>query len=207
MVGSAVVHPGRPRHGAGAVLQPAPPRLVDRPRRPHPADAASRRSWSGVMWRAMLNPDWGIVNWASRELGLPTINWLGSIEWAMSTLVIVDTWQWTPFVFIIVFARLQALPQHVFEAAQVDGAGRWATFRHITLPLLMPAIVFCGDLPGHRRVPVLRPDLRAHLRRAGALDDDAQLLVVSERLPVPALRLLGGRRLCHGRRAHRRCRR
>ena len=63
---------------------------------------------------------------------------------SMVTLILVDCWQWTPFVFIIVFARLQALPQDVFEAAQVDGAGPFATFRRITLPMLMPAIVFAA---------------------------------------------------------------
>ena len=62
----------------------------------------------------------------------------------MKTLILVDVWQWTPFVFIIVFARLQALPQEVFEAAQVDGAGPFTTFRYVTLPLLMPAIVFAA---------------------------------------------------------------
>ena len=98
----------------------------------------------GVMWRAMLNPDWGIVNWVIKELGLPPINWLGSTEWSMRTLVIADTWQWTPFVFLIVYARLQGLPGHVLEAAQVDGAGRWATFRNITLPLIAPAIAFAA---------------------------------------------------------------
>ena len=60
------------------------------------------------------------------------------------TLILVDVWQWTPFVFIIVFARLQALPQEVFEAAQVDGAGGFLTFRMVTLPLLMPAIIFAA---------------------------------------------------------------
>ncbi|MCY7417864.1 MAG: sugar ABC transporter permease [Chloroflexi bacterium] len=98
----------------------------------------------GVMWRAMLNPDWGIVNWIIKQLGMPPINWLGSTEWSMRTLVIADTWQWTPFVFLIVYARLQGLPGHVLEAAQVDGAGRWATFRNITLPLLAPAIAFAA---------------------------------------------------------------
>jgi len=102
----------------------------------------------GLMWRAMLNPDWGIVNWLIEQIGLQPINWLGSTEWAMRTLVIADTWQWTPFVFLIVYARLQGLPGHVLEAAQVDGAGRWATFRTIILPLLAPAIAFAAIFRG-----------------------------------------------------------
>jgi multiple sugar transport system permease protein len=98
----------------------------------------------GVMWRALLNPDWGLINWAIGALGFDPPNWLGSIRMAMKTLILVDVWQWTPFVFIIVFARLQALPQDVMEAAQIDGAGAISTFRHITLPLLMPAIAFAA---------------------------------------------------------------
>jgi multiple sugar transport system permease protein len=98
----------------------------------------------GVMWRALLNPDWGVVNWAIVQLGYEAPNWLGSIEMAMKTLVLVDVWQWTPFVLLIVFARLQVLPRDLHEAAQIDGAGYIATFRHITLPLLMPAIVFAA---------------------------------------------------------------
>ncbi len=98
----------------------------------------------GVMWRALLNPDWGIVNWAIEEFGFDPPNWLGSVGMSMKTLILVDVWQWTPFVAIIVYARLQALPHDVFEAAQLDGASRLATFRHVTLPLLMPAIVFAA---------------------------------------------------------------
>ena len=63
---------------------------------------------------------------------------------AMVTLILVDCWQWTPFVFIIVFARLQALPREVFEAADVDGAGPIVKFRRVILPMLMPAIVFAA---------------------------------------------------------------
>jgi multiple sugar transport system permease protein len=98
----------------------------------------------GVMWRALLNPDWGIVNWAIKSVGLTPPNWLGSIEMAMKTLVLVDVWQWTPFVFIIVYARLQALPEDLFEAAQIDGAGAFQVFHYMTLPLLMPAIIFAA---------------------------------------------------------------
>jgi multiple sugar transport system permease protein len=102
----------------------------------------------GVMWRALLNPDWGIVNWAIGLFGVEPPNWLGSTEWAVRTLVLVEVWQWTPFVFLIVFARLQALPHDVFEAAQVDGAGRLAMVRRVTLPLLYPAIAFAAIFRG-----------------------------------------------------------
>lgn len=98
----------------------------------------------GLMWRALLNPDWGLVDWAIESVGLNPPDWLGSVWMAMLTLVLVDCWQWTPFVLLIVFARLQALPQDIFEAARVDGAGPFVIFRRITLPMLMPAILFAG---------------------------------------------------------------
>lgn len=98
----------------------------------------------GLMWRALLNPDWGMVNWTLGQLGLPQPLWLGDPTLALWTLTVVDSWQWTPFVMVVVFARLQALPQDVFEASQVDGAGRLATITRITLPLLAPAIIFAG---------------------------------------------------------------
>jgi multiple sugar transport system permease protein len=98
----------------------------------------------GVMWRALLNPDWGLVNWLILQAGFDPPNWLGSIGMAMKTLILVDCWQWTPFVFVIVYARLQALPQEVFEAAELDGATRISTLRRVTIPLLMPAISFAA---------------------------------------------------------------
>ena len=98
----------------------------------------------GLMWRAMLNPDWGIVNWALGEVGLPQPLWLADPSMALITLILVDSWQWTPFIMVVVFARLQALPTDVFEASSVDGASRLQTLLHVTLPLLAPAIVFAG---------------------------------------------------------------
>lgn len=98
----------------------------------------------GLMWRALLNPDWGMINWALGQLGLPEPLWLGDPSLALWTLTVVDAWQWTPFVMVVVFARLQALPRDVFEASQVDGAGRFATLTRITLPLLAPAIAFAA---------------------------------------------------------------
>lgn len=102
----------------------------------------------GVMWRALLNPDWGIVNWAIAKVNLPPVNWLGSTDMALKTLVLVDVWQWTPFVFVIVFARLQSLPVEIFEAAQTDGASLLAQFRWVTLPLLAPAIALAAIIRG-----------------------------------------------------------
>jgi len=62
----------------------------------------------GVMWRALLNPDWGLINWAIGRLGFEPPNWLGSIGMAMKTLILVDIWQWTPFVFAAVFRAVDA---------------------------------------------------------------------------------------------------
>ena len=98
----------------------------------------------GLMWRAMLNPDWGMVNYVLGELGLPQPLWLGDPSLALFTLILVDSWQWVPFIMVIVFARLQALPRDSFEAASVDGASAWQVLQRITLPLIMPAIVFAG---------------------------------------------------------------
>jgi multiple sugar transport system permease protein len=99
----------------------------------------------GLMWRALLNPDWGLVNWLLGGIGYDNPpNWLGDPAVAKWVLIFVDVWQWTPFVFIIVFARLQVLPEEIFEAAAVDGAGAWGRLTHITLPLLASAIVFAG---------------------------------------------------------------
>jgi len=98
----------------------------------------------GLMWRALLNPEWGMLNWLFGRIGYENIPWLSDPGTALRTLIMVDTWQWTPFVFIIVFARLQALPTDVFEAGQVDGATWFQRTRYITLPLLLPAIAFAA---------------------------------------------------------------
>jgi len=98
----------------------------------------------GVMWRSLLNPDWGLVTWVIQQLGFDQPAWLTSVSTTMFILVLIDSWQWTPFVFIIVYARIQALPHEVVEAAQIDGASRYDVFRHVTLPLLMPAIAFAA---------------------------------------------------------------
>jgi multiple sugar transport system permease protein len=98
----------------------------------------------GLMWRALLDPNWGILNWLFVQTGVGQVGWLSDPNVALWTLVVVDSWQWTPFVFVIVYARLQALPQEVFEAGSVDGANWFQRTMYLTLPLLMPAIVFAA---------------------------------------------------------------
>ena len=79
----------------------------------------------GLMWRALLDPGFGLLNWVIVKLGFGYVGWLSDPHVAIWTLVLVDSWQWTPFIFVIVYARLQALPRDVFEAGAVDGAGWW----------------------------------------------------------------------------------
>ena len=97
---------------------------------------------AGLFWRTlMLTPDFGIVDFASRSLGLGSHNWLGDPVLARVSVIAIHTWQWTPFVFLYMLAALAALPADLFEAARIDRANAWKRFIHITLPLIRPAIV------------------------------------------------------------------
>lgn len=97
----------------------------------------------GVVWRLMLNPNFGAINGTLKSFGLNTdsLTWTASPRLAFLSVIAVDVWQWTPFVFLILLAGLQAIPQEPYEAALLDGSTAWQTFRHITLPLLKPAIL------------------------------------------------------------------
>lgn len=92
------------------------------------------------MWKLMLDYDTGLVNYALRALGLKPQAWLSSIELALPSIIVIDTWQWTPICFLIFYAGLQSIPKELYEAALVDGASRLRTFWSITLPLLKPYI-------------------------------------------------------------------
>jgi multiple sugar transport system permease protein len=98
---------------------------------------------AGVVWRLLLNPNFGAINGTLRQIGIDTENltWTASPRLAMLSVIAVDVWQWTPFVFLVLLAGLQAIPQEPYEAALIDGSSRWQTFRHVTLPLLKPAIL------------------------------------------------------------------
>ncbi len=96
----------------------------------------------GLFWRTlMLAPGFGIVDFIVRALGFGQVNWLGSPIPALVSVIIIHTWQWTPFAFLVLLASLASLPPDVFEAARIDRANAVQRFIHITLPLIRPAIV------------------------------------------------------------------
>ena len=95
----------------------------------------------GSMWKLMYNYDFGIFNQALVALGATPVNWLGSTDLALMSVIVVDVWHWVPFVFLILFAAVEGLPVDLIEAARVDGATRWQVVRLVMIPLLRPAIV------------------------------------------------------------------
>lgn len=96
----------------------------------------------GLFWRTLvLAPDVGLVDVVTRALGLGSHNWLGDPQLALISVIAIHTWQWTPFAFLVLLATLSTLPGDIYEAARLDRAGAWQRFRHITLPLIRPAIV------------------------------------------------------------------
>jgi multiple sugar transport system permease protein len=96
----------------------------------------------GLFWRTLvLSPDVGLVDLVTRTLGLGSHNWLGDPQLALISVIAIHTWQWTPFAFLVLLATLATLPPDVFEAARLDRANAFQRFRHITLPLIRPAVV------------------------------------------------------------------
>lgn len=92
----------------------------------------------GFSWNLFLNPIYGPLNNLLKWIGIAPPAWAQSPSWAMPTLVVVDTWQWTPFVMIVLLAGLNSIPRRVYEAARVDGSSSWQTFWNIVLPMLAP---------------------------------------------------------------------
>lgn len=107
----------------------------------------------GMMFLVIFDPSLGAANYILEMIGIPPQLWLASPGLVIPTVVLLDTWQWTPFVALIVLGGLQSLPQSVYEAAAIDGAGRASVFFRITLPMLGPTIMTAAIL---RSVDLLR---------------------------------------------------
>ena len=89
-----------------------------------------------TMWRVIFHPEVGVLNYYLKWLGLGQPAWLSDPTLALVSITLVDAWRTIPFMFLVLYAGLEVLPAELFEAAAVDGASRWQSFRHITVPLL-----------------------------------------------------------------------
>lgn len=98
---------------------------------------------AAIMIRWMFNDQFGVVNAALGGVGIAPVSWLTQRWTAFSVILLTDVWLWTPWFALILLAGLQSLPPEPFEAAQIDAAGPWRTFRYITLPMLRPVMVVC----------------------------------------------------------------
>jgi multiple sugar transport system permease protein len=101
-----------------------------------------------VVWMWIYHPDFGLANWILATLGLPRLRWLYDPRWAMPALIIMGIWKGMGYNIIIYLAGLQSIPQHLYDAARIDGAASWVCFRHVTWPLLTPTSFFILIIAG-----------------------------------------------------------
>ena len=99
-----------------------------------------------LIWRMMLSPNYGIVNQFLESLHIPVYNWFSDIETAFGMLVLIDVWQCAPFVFLLLYAALQSVPQSQYEAARMDGAGPLKILFYITIPNIKKSLALCALL-------------------------------------------------------------
>jgi multiple sugar transport system permease protein len=95
-----------------------------------------------VIWRFLMSQDTGVLNYFLAQIGIRGPDWLNSASWTLWSVLILDIWKNVGFSMLIFLAALQNVPPELEEAARVDGADSWPVFRHITIPLISPAILF-----------------------------------------------------------------
>lgn len=95
----------------------------------------------GIVFNLFYDPTIGLLNFVLHSLGLPMGQWISNEKTVIASLVLVDVWQWTPMITLIVLAGLAGLSEEPVEAARVDGASEWQILRHVTIPMVMPVIL------------------------------------------------------------------
>ena len=138
----------------------------------------------GLLWRFMLNDQTGLVNYFLAAIGVGRFPFLSTANTALLSIMLADLWQWTPFVILLLYSGLQALPKDPYEAAALDGASGVQKFWHITLPAMRNTILICVLI---RAMDAFREydNLYHDLRRARELNRVGQFLHLS-----PGVRLL-----------------
>ncbi|MEN5297074.1 sugar ABC transporter permease [Brucella sp. TWI559] len=94
-----------------------------------------------LVWTMMYHPQLGVLNYLLSLVGIPPQEWIFNQSTVIPSLVLVETWQWTPLVMLIVLGGLASMPRDPFESAEIDGANGWQKFRYITLPMILPFIM------------------------------------------------------------------
>jgi len=97
-----------------------------------------------VVWRYLYHTRYGILNYLLSLVGISPVDWLGNPRWAMLAIIFLAVWKNFGYNMVIFIAGLQTIPEEMYEAARIDGAGVWRTFWHIKLPLLAPTFLFIG---------------------------------------------------------------
>jgi multiple sugar transport system permease protein len=97
-----------------------------------------------VVFRYLYHPRFGLIDRGLALVGIAPIDWLGDPRWAMPAIVLLAVWKNFGYATILLVAGLQSIPESLYEAARLDGAGAWQTFRRVTLPMLSPTLVFLG---------------------------------------------------------------
>ena len=97
-----------------------------------------------LVWRYIYHPQYGLLNAALGLVGLGPVDWLGDPNWAMPSIILLSVWKNFGYNMLVFLAGLSSIPEELYEAAALDGAGAWNRLRHITLPMLGPTFVFVG---------------------------------------------------------------
>ncbi len=96
---------------------------------------------SSILWLWLYNPEYGLLNLLLKRVGLPKLDWIFGESTAMPSLILMSAWGMGNMM-VVFLAGLQSVPQHLYEALEVDGGGPWHKFRHVTLPLISPIVFF-----------------------------------------------------------------
>lgn len=95
----------------------------------------------GMVWQLIYEPTLGVANYLLKFLGIDPVLWLVDSKLVLNSLIIIEVWEWTPMVMLIVLAGLAGMPHDIYESAQVDGANRFQLFWKVTLPMLRPTLI------------------------------------------------------------------